>query len=121
MIIFDKNEKHSLHDFGIEIPVHDSRAINTFNQLIAHPQLGTQIKAWHIDTINETITREDDSIKTLSIHMAHGWPLDGEPYDSEGNLNPSFLAGGYGKKSWEAYTQFLEWVLLDRLDTCLSG
>ena len=338
MILFDKNERHSLHEFGIEIPVHDSRTINTFNQLKAHPQLGTQIKAWHIDTIHETITREDllrvhskhfvenlfsdeleqeiirtyeliddngryhrynpskaslplidlfdrillkaaatvqccrvaltrgfcfsfgggnhhaqhgygagfcllndivialrklqaeaairtawvidldahkgdgtaaltredDSIKTLSIHMAHGWPLDGERYDSEGNLNPSFLAsdidiaieagqddtyvsrlqqglqrlaqnpipdlaivvsgvdpyekdelpsadelklslaqmkerdllvyhflkerhipraylmaGGYGKKSWEAYTQFLEWVLLDRLDTSI--
>jgi acetoin utilization deacetylase AcuC-like enzyme len=335
MIIFDKNQKQSLHEFGIEIPVHDSRAINTFNKLKDHPQLGPQIKAWHIDTINETITRadllrahskhfvenlfsdeleqeiirtyeliddegryhrynpsnatlalidmfdrillkvaatvqcckvalnsgfcfsfgggnhhaqheygagfcllndivialrklqaqggirtawvidldahkgdgtaaltrEDDSIKTLSIHMAHGWPLDGEQYDRDGKLNPSFIAsdidiaiesgqddtyvsrleqglrilaknplpelavvvsgvdpyekdelpsadelklslaqmkerdllvyqflkerhvpgaylmaGGYGKKSWEAYTQFLEWVLLDRLD-----
>jgi acetoin utilization deacetylase AcuC-like enzyme len=151
------------------------------------------------------LTREDDSVTTLSIHMAHGWPLDGEPYDSDGNLNPSFtasdidiaveagqddmyvirlqqglltlekqplpdlaivvsgvdpyekdelpsadalklslgqmkerdllvynylkerhvpraylMAGGYGKKSWEVYTQFLEWVLLDRLDTHLS-
>jgi acetoin utilization deacetylase AcuC-like enzyme len=132
--------------------------------------------------------------------MARGWPLDGSEYDSEGNLNPSFIAsdfdipiapgedhlyverlqqglqqidkqplpdmaivvsgvdpyeadelpstdglklsldqmmerdllvygflknkgiaraylmaGGYGSKSWQAYVQFLEWVLLDSL------
>ncbi|MBW2411691.1 MAG: histone deacetylase [Deltaproteobacteria bacterium] len=336
MIIYDERQKQSLFEFGIEIPVHDSRAINTFQQLKDHPRLGPHIKTWHIDSINEKITRddlqrvhsrgfvenlfsdrleqeiirtyeliddngryhrydpanasqplinlfdrillkvaatvqccrvalnsgfcfsfgggnhhaqldygagfcllndiviavrklqaedvirtawvidldahkgdgtaaltlEDDSIKTLSIHMAHGWPLDGEPYDSDGNLNPSFtasdidipveagqddmyldllqeglrtleknalpdlamvvsgvdpyekdelpsadelklslaqmkqrdqrvysflkerripraylMAGGYGEKSWEVYTQFLEWVLLDRLDT----
>ncbi len=340
MIIFDERQKQSLFEFGIEIPVHDSRAINTFQKLKDHPRLGQYIKAWHINSINENITREDlqrahsrgfvdklfsdrleqeiirtyeliddngryhrynpanaslpltdlfdrillkvaatvqccrvalnsgfcfsfgggnhhaqfeygagfcllndivialrklqaedgirsawvidldahkgdgtaaltfgdDAIKTLSIHMAHGWPLDGEPYDSNGNLNPSFMAsdidipvqagqddmylsflqnglhalgknarpdlaivvsgvdpyekdelpsadklklslaqmkerdllvyhfleerhvpraylmaGGYGKRSWEVYTQFLEWVLLDRLDTYLSS
>ena len=26
------------------------------------------------------------------------------------------MAGGYGAKSWQAYVQFLEWVLLDRLN-----
>jgi acetoin utilization deacetylase AcuC-like enzyme len=339
MILFDERQKQSLLEFGIEIPVHDSRATNTFKKLKDHHRLGPHIKTWHIDSINETITkddllrvhsrrfvenlfsneleqeiirtyelidangryhrynpanasqplvelfdrillkvaatvqccrvalnrgfcfsfggghhhaqfeygagfcllndivialrklqaedsirtawvidldahkgdgtaaltREDDSVTTLSIHMAHGWPLDGEPYDSDGNLNPSFtasdidiaveagqddmyvirlqqglltlekqplpdlaivvsgvdpyekdelpsadalklslgqmkerdllvynylkerhvpraylMAGGYGKKSWEVYTQFLEWVLLDRLDTHLS-
>ena len=30
------------------------------------------------------------------------------------------MAGGYGEKSWEAYSQFLEWVLLDRLGTVPS-
>ena len=336
MIIFDERQKQSLLEFGIEIPIHDSRAIHTFKKLKDHPQLGPNIKLWHIASIDETIskddllrvhsrrfvenlfsneleqeiirtyelidnsgryhrydpskaslpltglfdrimlkvaatvqccrvalnsgfcfsfgggnhhaqfeygagfcllndivialrklqaeegirtawvidldahkgdgtaalTREDGSIKTLSIHMAHGWPLDGERHDSDGKLNPSFtasdidiaveagqdstyisrlqqglrtlekhplpdlaivvsgvdpyekdelpsadelklslaqmkerdllvynflkerhvpraylMAGGYGKKSWEVYTQFLEWVLLDRLDT----
>lgn len=340
MIVFDERQKQSLFEFGIEIPVHDSRAVKTFNQLKDNPRLGPQIKTWHIDLINETVTkddllrvhsrrfvenlfsdkleqeiirtyeliddngrfnrynpanaslllielfdrillkvaatvqccrvalksgfcfsfgggnhhaqfdcgagfcllndivialrklqaedgirtawvidldahkgdgtaaltRKDNSIKTLSIHMAHGWPLDGEPYDSEGNLNPSFtasdidiaveagqddtyvsrlqqglrtlakhplpdlavvvsgvdpyekdelpsadglklsleqlkerdmlvynflkerhvpraylMAGGYGKHSWEVYTQFLERVLLDRLDTPSSA
>ncbi len=26
------------------------------------------------------------------------------------------MAGGYGARSWEAYAQFLEWVLLDKLE-----
>ena len=36
------------------------------------------------------LTEEDSSITTLSIHMAHGWPLDGDAYDDQGRLNPSF-------------------------------
>jgi acetoin utilization deacetylase AcuC-like enzyme len=53
--------------------------------------------AWVIDTDahkgdgTAALTRGDDSITTLSIHMARGWPLDGDPYDREGNLNPSFI------------------------------
>jgi acetoin utilization deacetylase AcuC-like enzyme len=35
------------------------------------------------------LTEEDSSITTLSIHMAHGWPLDGDAYDHQGNQNPS--------------------------------
>jgi acetoin utilization deacetylase AcuC-like enzyme len=335
MIIYDNRQKQSLLEFGIEIPVHDSRAINTFDQLASHPKLGLKIADWHIDTISETITkddlirvhskhfvenlfsealekeiirtyeliddrgqyyrynpdkasralvklfdrillkvsatvqccrtaldkgfcfsfgggnhhaqrdygagfcllndiviairklqsegyirtawvidldahkgdgtaaltREDETITTLSIHMAQGWPLDGEKHDRDGKLNPSFIpsdidipidpghddqyvkqlrqglqllddrpsadiavvvsgvdpyekdelpsadelklsleqmkqrdllvynflkqrsipraylmAGGYGTRSWEAYAQFLEWVLLDKLE-----
>ena len=36
------------------------------------------------------LTRDDDTITTLSIHMANGWPLDGDEYDPDGNFNPSF-------------------------------
>ena len=36
------------------------------------------------------ITRGDGSIRTLSIHMARGWPLDEPPVDEEGHPNPSF-------------------------------
>ena len=52
---------------------------------------------WVIDTDahkgdgTAALTRGDGSITTLSIHMAHGWPLDGEKYDRAGNLNPSFI------------------------------
>jgi len=53
--------------------------------------------AWVIDTDahkgdgTAALTRGDDTITTLSIHMAHGWPLDGEKFDKAGNLNPSFI------------------------------
>jgi acetoin utilization deacetylase AcuC-like enzyme len=53
--------------------------------------------AWVIDTDahkgdgTAALTRGDKTITTLSIHMGHGWPLDGEKYDSAGNLNPSFI------------------------------
>jgi acetoin utilization deacetylase AcuC-like enzyme len=53
--------------------------------------------AWVIDVDahkgdgTAALTVEDDSIKTLSIHMARGWPLDGQKYGADGNLNPSFI------------------------------
>jgi acetoin utilization deacetylase AcuC-like enzyme len=37
------------------------------------------------------ITAGDDSIRTLSVHMAAGWPLDEEQRDAQGRLNPSFI------------------------------
>jgi acetoin utilization deacetylase AcuC-like enzyme len=52
---------------------------------------------WVIDTDahkgdgTAALTRGDDKITTLSIHMGHGWPLDGEKFDTAGNLNPSFI------------------------------
>ena len=49
MIIFDQRQKQSLFEFGIEIPVHDSRAVNTFKRLTSHPVLGPKINDWHID------------------------------------------------------------------------
>ena len=146
------------------------------------------------------LTQGDDSIVTLSIHMADGWPLDGPSHDEQGRLHPSFIpsdidipvaageessyvqrletglqqlasypaadiavvlsgsdpyekdtlpstapmklsleqlferdklvysflkqqkipraylmAGGYGEFSWEVYTQFLQWALIDHM------
>lgn len=54
-------------------------------------------KVWVIDVDahkgdgTAALTAGDDSIITLSIHMARGWPLDGSQYDRRGNLNPSFI------------------------------
>jgi len=53
--------------------------------------------AWIIDVDahkgdgTAALTRDDDAIRTLSIHMAHGWPLDGNPVDASGHPNPSFI------------------------------
>jgi acetoin utilization deacetylase AcuC-like enzyme len=67
MILYDKRQKQSLLEFGIEIPVHDSRAINTFDQLASHPLLGSRIADWHVDTISETITKDD----LIRVHSKH--------------------------------------------------
>lgn len=37
------------------------------------------------------IAQKFDNIKTLSIHMADGWPLDKPEYDSEGVFNPAYF------------------------------
>lgn len=66
MILYDPRQPHSLMEFGIEIPVMDSRASETFARLSTHPQIGPQIAAWHIDTIQEQVTRED----LLRVHSA---------------------------------------------------
>jgi len=64
-------------------------------KLQAEKQIRT---AWVIDVDahkgdgTAALTRGDDTITTLSIHMAHGWPLDGAEFDAAGNLNPSFIA-----------------------------
>jgi acetoin utilization deacetylase AcuC-like enzyme len=53
-------------------------------------------RAWVIDMDahkgdgTAALTRGDDSILTLSIHMDKGWPLDAPEYDEKGVYNPSF-------------------------------
>ena len=53
--------------------------------------------AWVIDVDahkgdgTAALTSGDDSIRTLSLHMASGWPLDEPEYDEQGRLNPSFI------------------------------
>lgn len=53
--------------------------------------------AWVIDVDahkgdgTAALSRGDDTIRTLSIHMARGWPLDGAPRDEQGRINPSFI------------------------------
>lgn len=59
MIIFDERQKQSLAEFGIEIPVHDSRATLTFESLKSHPVLGPKISDWHIDAIREIVSKDD--------------------------------------------------------------
>ena len=54
-------------------------------------------KVWIIDIDahkgdgTAALTAGDDSISTLSIHMARGWPLDGVPILADGTPNLSFV------------------------------
>lgn len=62
----------------------------------AQKNLGVE-KIWIIDVDahkgdgTAEITYNDSSIRTMSIHMKHGWPLDSEKFDKEGNLHPWFI------------------------------
>jgi acetoin utilization deacetylase AcuC-like enzyme len=53
--------------------------------------------AWVIDVDahkgdgTAALTAGDDSIRTLSVHMARGWPLDEPEIDRQGRRNPSFI------------------------------
>ena len=59
MIIYDVNMKEGLAEFGIEIPIHHSRAARTLEKLKGHKILGPKIDQWLISSINETLTRKD--------------------------------------------------------------
>ena len=59
MVIYDSQQKFTLYDFGIEIPVSDSRVTTTFEQLIAHRVIGARVQQWHINKVEETITIGD--------------------------------------------------------------
>ncbi len=61
-------------------------------------QSNNKIKiAWIIDVDahkgdgTAELTKDDNTIITLSIHMAEGWPLNKPEYDKYGNINPSFI------------------------------
>jgi len=65
VILYDPRQSHSLSEFGIEIPVMDSRASESFRRLAAHPVLGGRMGEWHIARIHEQISR-DDLLRTHS-------------------------------------------------------
>jgi len=58
---------------------------------------GTIRTAWVIDVDahkgdgTAALTAGDDSIRTLSLHMARGWPLDEPAVDERGQPNPSLI------------------------------
>ena len=59
MILYDSRIPASLAEFGIQIPVRDSRSIKTFQALLDDPKLRALQKLWHQNRIIETLTRED--------------------------------------------------------------
>jgi acetoin utilization deacetylase AcuC-like enzyme len=59
MIIYDPHIPVSLTEFGIQIPVRDSRAVNTLEALHQDPRLKAVKNRWHQDRIIETLDRED--------------------------------------------------------------
>lgn len=59
MIIYDPEHKVSFYEFGIQIPIKDSRASRTFENLKAHPVLGPRMADWFIEKDHRPLDRAD--------------------------------------------------------------
>lgn len=59
MILYDPQIPVSLTEFGIQIPIRDSRAVNTLAALRENPRLNAGRNRWHQDRIDESLNRED--------------------------------------------------------------
>jgi acetoin utilization deacetylase AcuC-like enzyme len=66
LILYDPAQSHELVDFGIEIPVMESRASEAFRRLSCDPRLGPRVGVWHVDRVVERLTRGD----LLGAHSA---------------------------------------------------
>jgi len=83
MILYDPHIPASLAEFGIQIPIRDSRSIRTFQALLKL-------------TLAQMFERD---------RLLYTWL-------NERNVPAVFLmAGGYGDEVWRVYAQFLRWVL----------
>ncbi len=86
---------HAHRDFG-----HGFCPVNDIAVAVRKAQSGGVINtAWIIDTDahrgdgTADIFLGDDSVRTLSIHMARGWPLDSPEYYPDGTFNRSYAPG----------------------------
>ena len=59
MILYDPHIPVSLNEFGIQIPICDSRATNTLEALRRDPGLGPCQIQWHQEKVLETLNRQD--------------------------------------------------------------
>lgn len=59
MILFDPDHRFSFLDFGIQIPIHDTKATRTVAALQAHPVLGPMEERWNRRPSGEPVTRND--------------------------------------------------------------
>jgi acetoin utilization deacetylase AcuC-like enzyme len=59
MVIYDARQKMSFSDFGILIPIHESKSRSTFEYLQQHPVLGPRCERWVHPKGPNRLTRED--------------------------------------------------------------
>ncbi|MFW5742333.1 MAG: histone deacetylase [Spirochaetota bacterium] len=83
---------HGHYDFGHGFCVVNDSVI-AMRKLQSEGRIRT---AWVIDVDahkgdgTAALTKDDESIVTLSVHMARGWPLDLPEFDPEGRRHPSY-------------------------------
>lgn len=95
MILYDPTLPVSLEEFGIQIPICDSRAIRTFEALRQHPRIGQQLHQLHHKRIIEKIDRSDllrvhapDYVERLySDRLVQAITATYELLDAEGRFN----------------------------------
>ncbi len=59
MLIYSPEDRLELQEFGIQIPVYDSRAARAFQRLLRHPVLGARRAEWHLEHAGEPVERAD--------------------------------------------------------------
>jgi acetoin utilization deacetylase AcuC-like enzyme len=59
MVIYSPEDRLELLEFGIQIPVYDSRASRAFERLLRHPVLGPRRAQWHLRQAGENVDRAD--------------------------------------------------------------
>jgi acetoin utilization deacetylase AcuC-like enzyme len=59
MILYDASHPMSFYDFGIQIPIFESKAQTLFRHLMENRDLAAQVQRWHVDAIQERVERED--------------------------------------------------------------
>jgi acetoin utilization deacetylase AcuC-like enzyme len=59
MILYDPGIPVSLTEFGIQIPIRNSRAVNTLAALRQDPRLKAAQNRWHRDRVVDSLDRED--------------------------------------------------------------
>ena len=59
MILYDASHPMSFYDFGIQIPVFESKAQTLYCHLLEHGDLAAQVQRWHVDAIRERVERQD--------------------------------------------------------------
>jgi acetoin utilization deacetylase AcuC-like enzyme len=58
-ILFDREHPLGLQDFGIAIPVRDSRALRAFEALLQNAWLASRRASWHVPAVTETVSPID--------------------------------------------------------------
>ena len=66
MILYDPHHRLSLYEFGIKIPVHNTKATKTAAYLQQHPVLGPKQSQWWQTPGPETLSKQD----LLRVHNA---------------------------------------------------
>ena len=85
MILYDRAAPVSLYEYGIQIPVNNSRTEKTFAYLKDNPRLGATRERWHVDRITASITQDD-------LLRAHAHPYVSDLYTDrlEGRIMAAF-------------------------------